>query len=380
MSYANIISYHDVTKQLNLLTHVLSEDKRPIAIMIAAGCPVSISMDGEPLIPDISGLTRSIIDSFQDEPNSLLSKVLQTLKTEIEYPTIEDILSYLRLLQQIPMSGKIHDVANDSITELEESICELIEEKVNIDLTGRETPYHKLAYWINSINREYPVEIFTTNYDLLMEQALEECNVPYFDGFVGAKKAFFDIRTIEGNKLPNSWTRLWKIHGSINWKIDKTNQTIWRGSPGKGCKLIHPSHLKYDQSRKMPYLVMMDQLKRFFKQPSATLITCGYSYKDQHINELLSQTLQANPNSLLYGLQYDVLENYQEAREMALSRSNFMLFAKDRAIVGKKEKEWKSDAHTVEMKDPLSIFELGDFQNFASYIEGILNHDWSNKK
>jgi hypothetical protein len=123
---------------------------------------------------------------------------------------------------------------------------------------------------------------------------------------------------------------------------------------------------------------MMDQLKKFLKQPSAILITCGYSYKDQHINELLSQGLQSNPHSLLYGLQFDVLENYQEARGMALGRSNFILFAKDRAIIGKKEGEWKHDPQTVQAKDPLGFFKLGDFQKFASFMEEIIKYDWSN--
>lgn len=377
MEQSLLTSYYDTTQQLSLLKHVLSEDKRPIAFIVAAGCPVSIRYNEGPLIPDVAGLTRKITESFGGNPDSLLVKIIQNLKTTISNPTIEDILSYIRLLQQIPMSGKIHDVENFVITELEESICELIEEEVNVDLPGNGTPYHKLAAWINSINREHQVEIFTTNYDLLMEQALEELNVPYFDGFVGSKKAFFDIRTIEENKLPSRWTKLWKLHGSINWQLDKQTQTIWRGTPSKGCSLIHPSHLKYDQSRKMPYLVMMDQLKLFLKQPSAILITCGYSYKDQHINEVLSQGLQTNPNALIYGLQYDVLENYQEAKDMALQRSNLILLAKDRAIIGKKEGEWKPDLQSSQDNDPLLFFKLGNFQHLASFLEEISQYDWS---
>ncbi len=35
-----------------------------------------------------------------------------------------------------------------------------------------------------------PIELFTTNYDLLLEEALEDEEIPYFDGFVGSKKSF----------------------------------------------------------------------------------------------------------------------------------------------------------------------------------------------
>lgn len=51
----------------------------------------------------------------------------------------------------------------------------------------------------------------------LMEQSLEEMEIPYFDGFVGANNPFFDLRALEDNLIPKHWSRLWKIHGSINW-------------------------------------------------------------------------------------------------------------------------------------------------------------------
>ena len=44
--------------------------------------------------------------------------------------------------------------------------------------------------------------------------------------------------------------------------------------------LIYPSHLKYEQSRKMPYLAMIDQLNRFIRQPNSLLIVSGYSFND----------------------------------------------------------------------------------------------------
>ncbi|MCZ8488372.1 SIR2 family protein [Vibrio lentus] len=42
------------------------------------------------------------------------------------------------------------------------------------------TPYHDLCTWIGSIDRRMPIELFTTNYDLLLEEALEDEEIPYF--------------------------------------------------------------------------------------------------------------------------------------------------------------------------------------------------------
>jgi hypothetical protein len=41
------------------------------------------------------------------------------------------------------------------------------------------------AAWAARTNYLTPLEVFTVNYDLLIEEAFEEFLVPYFDGFVG---------------------------------------------------------------------------------------------------------------------------------------------------------------------------------------------------
>jgi len=132
------------------------------------------------------------------------------------------------------------------------------------------TPYHHVTAWIGAISRLYPIQLFTTNYDLLAEQALEENRVPYFDGFVGTRDTFFDLQAMEQDALPTRWARLWKIHGSVNWTEDQDGKIHRRHSPGSK-QLIYPSHLKYDQSRRMPYLAMLDRLRTFLDPDSTVL-------------------------------------------------------------------------------------------------------------
>ena len=43
-----------------------------------------------------------------------------------------------------------------------------------MEIPDGDNSYRRLARWVNSIDRAVPVEVFTTNYDLLLEQALEE--------------------------------------------------------------------------------------------------------------------------------------------------------------------------------------------------------------
>ncbi len=131
----------------------------------------------------------------------------------------------------------------------------------------------------------------------------EQNRVPYFDGFVGTRDTFFDLQAIEQDRLPNRWARLWKMHGSINWSEDENGKIHHRSSPGSK-QLIYPSHLKYDESRRMPYLAILDRLRTFLGQPAAILIVSGYSFGDEHLNEVILQGLQGNSTASAFVLMY----------------------------------------------------------------------------
>ena len=208
--------------------------------------------------------------------------------------------------------GTVRGSTEDDLARLDELVCKKIGEKVDVTLPDNETPYHKLVKWIKSIERKTPIEIFTTNYDLLIEQALDSLEVPYFDGFVGSSRPFFDLKAIEENLIPSHWSRLWKIHGSINWYSEKNkNRTkVYRSSEIKDevSKLIYPSHLKYDESRKMPYIALIDQLNRFIREKSSFLILSGYSFNDEHLNGTIVNALKSNPTGMVLALMYDKYE------------------------------------------------------------------------
>jgi hypothetical protein len=371
MQYS-VIDYKSILKQ------VFSHDKRPLGIFLAAGCPLSIRTNDAPLIPDITGLTSKIKDE-SSEVKGFITIFDKLRETSGKSPTVEDILSYVRLLRQVYSNDTLFDLSIEDINNLEKNICDKIEEQVNKELPTEASPYHEVASWIGSINREYPVEIFTTNYDLLIEQALEDRGVPYFDGFIGVKKAFFDPHAIEEDLLPTRWARIWKLHGSINWRKGDTSHHVWRGgTESGGSSLIHPSHLKYDESRKMPYLVMMDRLKNFLKQPESVLVTCGYSFGDQHINEVISQGLQGNPDSTMFGLLYGFLEDYPEATKLAKNRNNLILLAKDKSVIGRQEREWDGNMESRQNDSDRTSeceFNLGDFKQFAEFLNEIHHND-----
>ncbi|SFW89352.1 SIR2 family protein [Chitinophaga sancti] len=368
------MSFHDPIRQSKYLRQTLSQDKKPVGFFVSAGCPLAVAMPDKewPLIPDVSGLTKYIKEQIDKETEEIpqtkrslaysYSKLIEeVIKTGKAIPTIEDILSFLRGMMQISKGASdIRGFGESELADLEKLVCKKIAEKLDVNLPDNKTPYHKLAKWVNNIERDTPIEIFTTNYDLLMEEAFESLKVPYFDGFVGTRFPFFDLRAVEDGVIPNHWTRLWKIHGSINWYL-RENKDVYRSTSlnGTDSYIIHPSHLKYDQSRKMPYLALIDRLNKFLRQNSAVLIMSGYSFSDEHLNDTILNALRANPTAMVIALLFGNLttikeeedkedkivvtttNNYEKATELAENRSNLSIWTFDEAIIGGLRAKWK---------------------------------------
>ncbi len=341
-------NYHDPIRQLKYLRQTLSQNKKPLGFFLAAGCPlaVKVPVDKSPLIPDIAGLTKFVNDELKgtDGKNTYDLLIGELIKTGNTSPNIEDILSFVRALKQVSCGAtEVRGLKESELTDLEKNICKKIVERTRVALPDKETPYHQLAHWIHLIDRgDSPIECFTTNYDLLAEQAFEETGVAYFDGFVGARQPFFDLRAIEDCLIPKHWTRLWKVHGSINWYFNSTNE-IFRSTEIKtdsSC-IIDPSHLKYDQSRKMPYLALIDRLSAFLRQTSAILITNGYSFGDTHLNDTIINALTANPTAMVIALLHDKYSTkYEKAFSYAKNRYNLSAWTFDEAVIGGQQGKW----------------------------------------
>lgn len=377
---------HDAIRQIAYIQQALSQAKRPTGFFIGAGCPLAIrDSGGAPLIPDVAGLTQAIATKFaaggdKGKWDTLLTAISQDGG---DADNIEFILSYIRQLAAVAGKSAVRGLDLSALEALDQTICGVISELVDKALPDRGSPYHNLAVWIRSIRRETPIHIFTTNYDLLSEQAMEESSTPYFDGFVGTRQAFFDLGAVEDEKvLPARWARLWKIHGSLNWRLTTDGRRVVRSNTQDKdpSYLIYPSHLKYDQSRKMPYLAMLDRLKSFLLQPNATLFMSGYSFSDEHINDLICRSLEANPTAQVFGLMFGDLaqSKYKKARECGCLLANLTIIGDTSAIIGRIEGPWRKAADDLPASLPPNAIAkdaddkiavgLGNFAHFGTLI------------
>ena len=365
---------HDAKAQFRALQLCLAADKRSLGFFLGAGCPLSILVgdgaDKKPLIPDIRGLTALVTTKLESDENhkSLLVALNKLCKEDgCSEPNIEDYLNRLRNIQAVGGEIAIRGIKPAQAKESDKAICGFIAAEVKKTLPGTDTPYHALARWIRGVPRTAPVEIFTPNYDLLFEEVFEQMGVPYFDGFVGSRRAFLDVESMEKEVLPARWARLWKLHGSVNWGRDDAGN-VWRGEVGAGEEmLIYPSDYKYQQSRQMPFFAMLDRLKAFLNRPGAALVVCGYSFADKHFNILLREGLRGNSTAVVFALVYENLAATHPAIPLAEEAPNFLLLAKDAAVIGGSRKLWKTSNDPTE---PTNC-PLGDFAELGKFLAGI---------
>lgn len=395
---------HDAIRHLKYLRQSLAQDNESIGFFLSAGCPLAVPMpEGEwPLIPDVANLSIYVNAQLKDDPNYvvLLGELEKAGKNK---NNIEDTLSFVRSLFLVSKGGDVRGLSATALQCLEKAICKTIVSKLNVRLPNDETPYHRMCKWMKSIDRKVAIEIFTTNYDLLMEQALEDSGVPYFDGFVGSRKSFFDLRAVEDNQIPRHWSRVWKIHGSINWiqETVKTKTQVHRSSEVnlEASHLIYPSHLKYEESRKMPYLALMDQLNRFIRKKSSFLLISGYSFNDEHVNDTIVNALIANPTAMVLGLMFgkyekqdsnqQKVESYPEAYRLAKNQHNLNIWTFDKAIIGTNLGSWEKPRSDDDLDvdllkfikieqpskaedQPLDLIELGNFAVFTEFLQKII--------
>ena len=146
------IQTHCPYRQSTLMQQALAPDKMRIAFLLGAGCPVSIRVpdgaDTKALIPDIRSLTDAVHKrlsasaAHKDSYAALLQRFAGGLPTN---PTIEDILSHIRALQDVVRASSIDGLNKATLAALDSEICSITTEVVGVALPEVKTPYHQLA-------------------------------------------------------------------------------------------------------------------------------------------------------------------------------------------------------------------------------------------
>lgn len=335
------------------LQQILINDKKRIGFLFGAGISIGAG------IPAIDGLTEKIVADLSTKSN--FREAIRDIKSEISADkfNVESLLSNVSQKKHIIGSGNLNGLKKSEFADLETAIKKGIIDEISIhteaDFSILDLDHTTFASWISSTNRTYPVELFTTNNDVLLELAMEEESLPFYDGFSGSYEPFFDETSVENMKFLPHWTKLWKIHGSLGWKEIADGKKVIRKNEGKNIDaastLIYPSVLKYEESRKLPYVSLIDRLKNFIKQEDTILFTCGYSFGDEHINNVILNVLKESSSSHVIAFIYDKtgtgnersysLSEGHDIVKMAKGSNRISVYACRNAVIGCRYGKWR---------------------------------------
>ena len=300
------------------------------------------------------------------------------LSRQLQGRNLEQALSRIRRIAALlEGNSKLEGLTHETAARLDRKVCQAIVEELSAD-TAELEPVIQFASWAARADYHWPLEVFTVNYDLLVETAFEDIRLLYFDGFVGSLKGRFHTDLVEGTPedrdhwLLRSFVRLWKLHGSVNWAWDTAieSEIVRLGSPvsSASAAAIYPSDAKYDESRRVPFMVLQDRLRRALAQPETLTLVAGYSFGDEHLNEVLFDAAARHPRSEIIVFCHSEIPQVLEDR--ARLSPNLQAVTTDKAILGGRLEPWEPPEEDLGSFDFWieGKFTLGDFSNLTSHL------------
>lgn len=353
---------HDPMEFATSLGAKLASRSRHVCFFLGAGVGKACGL------PDVKALQKHVLRDL-DEQNAA------AFERQLSGRNLEEALSRIRRIAALVSGDQtVDDLTRQMANELDGIVCRAIVKALTPDDVDLTAP-HQFAAWVARANYHRPVELFTVNYDLLLETALEAMRTPYFDGFVGTLKARFHTELVEElpgpaetEAVPVSFIRLWKLHGSVNWASGNDRQIVRLGSPVPDGRpaAIYPSDAKYDESRRVPFIVLQDRLRRALHLPETMLLITGYSFGDDHLNEHIFDAASRRARSefvaFCYGCIPDVLAKHAEITP------NFQVVSDNDAILGGTRVRWKEPEEAPSDIWKEGHFRLGDFRNLAKFL------------
>lgn len=195
-----------------------------------------------------------------------------------------------------------------------------------------------------SNSRQVPrsVNLFTTNYDLFIEKAIDKLSIEnrfvFNDGANGYFKRYIDssnynrVVSYKGlndnyiNEIPS--INLIKPHGSVNWK-QENDRILVNNVVVDDCVVVKPTGIEGQETFLNNYF--HDMLRMFqleLDKPQSVLFVIGFSFQDKHIAKMFKRALQ-NCELIAYIFCYsdDEVKKILENLDLEEGRNNLRILS-----------------------------------------------------
>lgn len=239
------------------------------------------------------------------------------------------------------------------------------------------------------------VNLFTTNMDIFLDVALEDLGYSINDGFSGRMNPKFGTENFHNlvSKVSSHYEyqstvplfNLFKLHGSLNWKLNKKNETIYFdgalnatkklskikfeegeliecfNEKGKAIKLskvyenavekgnfetlqerldsflltydqlimVNPNKDKFEETTlKYSYYELLRMYSNNLERENSMLLVSGFSFADEHICKITTRVAKSNPTLLILIFAFNEAAE-QEIKEKLVAASNIIYMPRE---------------------------------------------------
>lgn len=325
-----------IQKKIEIYRDFLSRHFDNTIVLTGAGSSYGIGKT------EIKGMTmkklwEKIVETCGEQSIEKLGKKINYKIDDISKVNLEEFLSHASLFLLLYKDSDIE------VKTVVNQIKRIIIENCTI-IMPEDSPHKEFLKRITARKLKHSrLKLFTTNYDMLFEQAANECGFTMIDGFsftfprvFNGNNYDYDIVIRKNSRITaqenyaSKVFHLYKLHGSLDWKRDTETDQIKKCdfSNNEEPVMIFPSSIKYETSYEQPFFEMMSRFQSELRTDNALLIIIGYSFGDKHINSMIFEALELN-HSLQLVIVDPFIENFNDIIKKTERSANIMLIRSD---------------------------------------------------
>ncbi len=264
-----------------------------LSFLLGAGCSANVISTMEKMLEKIKEEYPNVLENIPDK-NKNIEKILEILFAQKFY--LEEIEEKIEE-EKTKIEKKISAIIQHIFT-----VCNCSKEDLqyNKTLEAYKSFYKKLMYRENALSK---INIFTTNYDLFHERAMDDLGIIYtIDRYFNPMTfnyAYAEQIGLNKEKynVLHDYVYLYKLHGSINWIKSKNNNSLFKiqeiqiPSYDENHIMIYPTPEKQSIGLDSPYSDLLREFQKKLLIQDTILVVIGYSFADEHINNIIYQAL-----------------------------------------------------------------------------------------
>ena len=277
---------------------------------------------------------------------------------EDQIRTANELLRGLEIFGAAKQAEALRDDLSRTLRNFAHAILKAESSIATAAAADRERAFNRLVTFLMSFasrtgTRER-LNIYTTNYDRLIEAGAELAGLHLLDRFLGNLMPIFRSSRLDLDMHYNppgirgepryleGVTRFTKLHGSVDWVqsgrdirriglpfgADKVDPYLAAPGPRAASPnqmMIFPNAAKDRETLAYPYVELFRDLAAVVCRPNSTLVTYGYGFGDEHINRVIRDMLTIPSTHLVVVSMDDKLGRIEPLAEEKSSQVSLLL-------------------------------------------------------